>query len=576
MNRLSLKVRLFLLVAIPLVLFVAASLFLIRLNNSNTAELASSLYETTDKSTSLILNADRDMYQALTAYQLLVSGSLNAAEITARTKDYQDNIEQAKQRVNQAKDILQSKSLLDLIHQGNKQTIQQNFDNFNTFFDQWAKDSSQAVQSKTSQINEPKLMNTFEKGRSGLNTVGEILDSYAKDSIDQITAKNHKTAWIISSVIGVLILLISVIGYVVIRQIMVTVKRIVTITRGVAGGNLCYEAQIKYAADELGQISEAVDVMIGKIKGLIGTIAENTQLVQSASREMTDSSKESATAAEHVAENIQEVTHDVEIQTRSTEEASRAIEEMAVGIQRVAENTGIMAEHSSLTSQHAELGNEHLHKLKKQMADILASIMRLSQTVQSLTRKSDQIGRIASSITDFANQTNLLSLNASIEAARAGEHGRGFSVVSNEIRKLAAQSIQSADGINRLIQETRLEISSVSDSMNVTMHEANEGSSLMNEVTQSFETIVESVQQIVSQIHETSAITEQMSASSQQISATMDQSATTTNQIFDKTQGVAAATEEQLALIENIAAAAEQLTDVVNTLNESVAYFKIA
>jgi methyl-accepting chemotaxis protein len=141
-----------------------------------------------------------------------------------------------------------------------------------------------------------------------------------------------------------------------------------------------------------------------------------------------------------------------------------------------------------------------------------------------------------------------------------------------EIRKLASQSIESAEGINQLIHETRVEIASVSESMNATKHEASTGSTMMQEVNQSFHTIMESV----TQIHETSAITQQISASSEQISATMDHSASSSTNILMKSQGVAAATEEQLAIMQNIAAASEQLRSVVNTLNESVSYFKIA
>ncbi|NQX66726.1 methyl-accepting chemotaxis protein [Paenibacillus alba] len=576
---LSIRVRLILLVLVPSILYLGTSIYLLQQSKSHTEVLASSLYETTDKSTSLILNADRDMYQALTAYQLLVSGTLNAEDKTKQLKVLAENIEQTNTRVGQAHDILKAKGLLQVAHMETKATIDQNVDGFQTSFDQWVKEANAVVQSGAvgkGVINDAKLTATFEKGREGMNQIGEILDDYAKTSIEEIQSKIKKTEQAVYISIALLILVLTISGGIVISMIMRTVKAIMLVTSQVAAGDLRHEAKTKYAKDELGKITESVDTMVLKIKGLIGTIAHNTQFVQDASVELSDSSKESASAAEHVATNIQEMTHDVEAQARSSQETSRAIEEMAIGIQRVAENSSVMADHSSLTSKHATLGNDLLSKLQQQIANMLASVEQLSQTVLSLTRKSDQIGLIASSITTFANQTNLLSLNASIEAARAGEHGKGFNVVANEIRKLAAQSIESADGINQLIHETRVEITSVSDSMNATKQEAISGSTMMQEVNQSFHTIMASVTQIVTQIHETSAITEQMSASSEEISATMDQSASSTTHILMKSQNVAAATEQQLAMMQNIAAASEQLRSVVNTLNESVAYFKIA
>ncbi|MEC0227981.1 methyl-accepting chemotaxis protein [Paenibacillus alba] len=576
---LSIRVRLILLVLVPSILYLGTSIYLLQQSKSHTEVLASTLYETTDKSTSLILNADRDMYQALAAYQLLVSGTLNAEDKTKQLKVLAENIEQTNTWVGQAHDILKAKGLLQVAHMETKATIDENVDGFQTSFDQWVKEANTVVQSGAAGkgvINDAKLTATFEKGREGMNQIGEILDDYAKTSIEEIQSKIKKTEQAVYISIALLILVLTISGGIVISTIMRTVKAIMLVTSQVAAGDLRHEAKTKYAKDELGKITESVDTMVLKIKGLIGTIAHNTQFVQDASVELSDSSKESASAAEHVATNIQEMTHDVEAQARSSQETSRAIEEMAIGIQRVAENSSVMADHSSLTSKHATMGNDLLSKLQQQIANMLASVEQLSQTVLSLTRKSDQIGLIASSITTFANQTNLLSLNASIEAARAGEHGKGFNVVANEIRKLAAQSIESADGINQLIHETRVEITSVSESMNATKQEAISGSTMMQEVNQSFHTIMASVTQIVTQIHETSAITEQMSASSEEISATMDQSASSTTHILMKSQNVAAATEQQLAMMQNIAAASEQLRSVVNTLNESVAYFKIA
>lgn len=575
---LSIRVRLLLLLIVPSMLYLGTSVFLLQQSKSNTKVLASSLYETTNKSTSLILNADRDMYQALTAYQLLVSGTLTAEEKTKQLKALKDNIDQTNTRVGQAADIMNAKQLLQTAHTETKLTIEQNIAGFHTSFDQWAKEANAVVQSSSTGkgiINDAKLLATFEKGREGMNQIGEILDAYAKSSIEEIENQNDKMAKTIYISIAIIIILLMTAGWMVISQIMKTVKNIVKITGQVAAGDLRHEPQVKYTKCELGKITESVDIMVSKIKGLIGTIAHNTQFVHDASIELSDSSKESATASEHVATSIQEMTQDVETQARSSAETSRAIEEMAIGIQRVAENSGVMAEHSSLTSRHAELGNDLLGKLQQQIVNMLKSVEQLSQTVQSLTRKSDEIGLIASSITTFANQTNLLSLNASIEAARAGEHGKGFNVVANEIRKLASQSIESAEGINQLIHETRVEIASVSNSMNATKQEASAGSSMMQEVNQSFHTIMQSVTHIVTQIHETSAITQQMSASSEEISATMDQAAASSTHILNKSQGVAAATEEQLAMMQNIAAASEQLRSVVNTLNESVAYFKM-
>ena len=576
---LSIRVRLILLLLIPSLMYVLTSFYLLNQNKNDIGSLSTSLYEVTNKSTSLVLNADRDMYQALTAYQLLVSGSLSADERTRELDALQENIDQTNDRIKQATEIMASHNLLGESHSSTTQSVEQNLAGFHTQFDQWAQTASSVAQSARLQsgaINDAKHMAVFEEGRGRLNEIGEILDEYAQTSITNIRENNEDMARMVYICVGIIVVILLGAGLGVIRHIMTTIRRIAAVTRNVAAGDLRHEARSRYARDELGQINQSVDVMAVKMKELIGVIATNTQFVQDASTELSSSSKESAAAAEHVAANIQEMTEDVETQTRSSVETSKVVEEMSVGKQRVAENASVMAEQSSLTSHHAQTGTQLLEQLQLQIGNILGAVNQLSDSVLALSRKSDQIGEIADSITTFANQTNLLSLNASIEAARAGEHGRGFSVVANEIRKLASQSIESADGINGLIQETRQEIGRVSHAMGTTKDEAGAGSRMMQEVSASFHTILQSVQEMVEQIHETSAIAQEMSASSEEISATMETSVTGSGHILMKSQGVAAATEEQLAMMENIAASSEELMAVVKVLNDSVAYFKIA
>jgi methyl-accepting chemotaxis protein len=227
------------------------------------------------------------------------------------------------------------------------------------------------------------------------------------------------------------------------------------------------------------------------------------------------------------------------------------------------------------TTEMAEVGSEKLAKLKEQMELMSAAIGDLSRTVGVLSDKSDKIGDITDKITALANQTGILSLNASIEAARAGEHGKGFAVVAQEIRKLAATSLESAQSIHELIGDTRNEIGHASEYMKATISQNEQGAATLVEVAYGFETIVESIKEVSRQLHDTSAVTEQMSASSEEVSASMEQSAASAKNISDKAQSVSAATEEQLALAENISHATEQLQAIVQALNNSVRYFKL-
>jgi putative transposase len=126
-------------------------------------------------------------------------------------------------------------------------------------------------------LNEAKLMATFEKGREGLNVIGEILDTHAKQSIVDIKQENNATAKGVYIGVAVIVFILFGAGGFVIRKIMSVIRRIITITGGVAAGDLRHEAQLMYSKDELGQISESVDHMVAKMRGLIGTIEKWTR-----------------------------------------------------------------------------------------------------------------------------------------------------------------------------------------------------------------------------------------------------------------------------------------------------------
>ena len=574
-RNIPLTVKLFSLLFIPLALVAISNYLLLQLNDDNTQNLTSSLYDTTGRATALILNADRDMYQALVAVQVL-SNSSDAQEREKEYSDFEENVLQANERVAQATEIIYEKQLDQLQHKETGRTIVQIVGDYQLYFDDWTKDARQIYANPSLVENkQTEFFEKFSKGREGLNEYGEILDTYALDQVEKIQLMNKNSKVAVYAILIALIVILAFAGYLIIRQIRSAVQNVLNRTKRVAEGDLTTPLLTNYAKDELGQLSQAVDTMIIKMRDLISKISVNTDHINNAWQDLSVSSEESATAANHVALNIQEVTSDIGALAQIADESNRAIGEMTIGVQRIAENSSVISEYSSNTATQADQGNDILQNLQQQMTDIFSSIDGLSQIIHSLNQRSEKIGSIVVNITEFANQTNLLSLNASIEAARAGEQGKGFAVVATEIRKLATNSLQSADVIHQLISETQEDITSASTSMDRTLLEADRGQNLMSEVNTSFNDILHSVNEMVTQIHEISAVTEQLSASSEEISASMEQNSSTTNQVSDRTQNVAAATEQQLALVENISYSAEQLRGILDDLNKSVSNFKL-
>lgn len=573
--KLSLRLRLALFAVVPLFFYVFTGFYLLSAQRSMLEEVTDQVYMTTYKVDSLILNADRDMYQAFQAYLTVESGTLDQAGADAAREEMAENIKQVEERVAEAKAILFEKELQGLAYGASKRTAEEILLEFKNNFNSWTTAAVQAASDGVNHFQNKQINESFQISRTGIDEIGESVDIHAEKTIAEIREQLNKNQ--LTIIIGIIIVTISLFAavFLTIRHIMKTINSVVNKTQRVAEGDLTVLPDRKYSKDELGNISSSVDHMIGTMKQLISGIAENASEVSKSSAQLTTASKESAAAAEHVALNVQEVADGSEVQARRAVETSRAIEEMTIGIQRIAENTSLIADQSTSTSHQADQGQAALVRLIDQMGEVKNVISKLSDTIGTLEHRSQQIGAIAENITSFSNQTNILSLNASIEAARAGEHGRGFAVVAGEIRKLAASSLESADGIHQLVDVTRSEIAGASAYMTQTMQEVERGSERIIELRQNLDIIVSAIVQMTDQLQENSAITEQMSASSQQVSASMEQTASTAAVNLEKTENVAAATEEQLALMDNISSAAGHLDTIVRELDLAISQFKV-
>ncbi|MUT66160.1 methyl-accepting chemotaxis protein [Paenibacillus sp. NEAU-GSW1] len=572
--RFNLRWRLALIGVLPLFFYIfSGSYLLTELKNTNDT-MQDEVYGVSTRSISLILNADRDLYQAFSAYQYLALGKLDDEGKGKWSKSLDENLKDSARRVQETIAILEQNELLELTDE-NGQTVAQLSDAFNKEFSAWSQTVIDAVQSGQAASKDTEISEQFNHVRGYLDVIGNTLDVYADQQIETSSDKFEITKF--SNMLGmalVILLLIALI-YFSIRSIMRTVRAVMVKMKKVADGDLTAERSMKYGNDELGDILRSVDDMMDVLKRLISSIALNAKNVGNSTSQLNIISQESSAASQHVATNIQEVTNGTEVQARSAEETAKAIEEMTIGIQRLAENTTASAEQSLSTSEEAGQGQQALERLVGQMNQVKEVIGELSSVIETLEKRSQQIGSIAENITAFANQTNILSLNASIEAARAGEQGRGFAVVAGEIRKLAASSLESADGIHQLVAETRSEISGASGFMARTLEEVHEGYNRVEELQQSLSVIVAAIDSMTDQLQENSAITEQMSASSEQVNASMEQSASSAAANLERTESVAAATEEQLALMDSIASAASQLDGVVGDLNRAVNYFKL-
>ncbi len=281
------------------------------------------------------------------------------------------------------------------------------------------------------------------------------------------------------------------------------------------------------------------------------------QLVDSVTKKMTvvsTSSNQNNQSFQEMHHAFQEISAGVQSQTFEVQEISDAIKSMSQLVDDMTNSVSTLNNKSLQTKNLSSLGQTQVSSLTETISDFRGEIEAMSKELSSLIGQLQETHQFSNTIKEIANQTNLLSLNASIEAARAGEHGKGFSVVANEIRNLAEMTTQSANKISEQLDEfsrqsdlTRKKMINVSEGMEKSYTMTEDTNSSFKEINSSIESlstlsrktselmnsVLTSIQSISKSTAELATISEQSSASIQEVTANLEVGLNNNNDITD-------------------------------------------
>jgi methyl-accepting chemotaxis protein PixJ len=290
--------------------------------------------------------------------------------------------------------------------------------------------------------------------------------------------------------------------------------------------------------DPVGRVARIVNKMLDDFTGMIVQVKRMGLSVSSSATEILAAAEQIAAGAQRQAEEI----------TKN----SSAVEEMAASMTQVSRNAEMSAEAARRALGRAEHGDRAMADTAEAMRRINAAVQQTSGKMQSLGARSQEISEIITLIEEIAAQTNLLSLNAAIEAAHAGEAGAGFSVVADEIRRLAQRSSKATKDVGNLIKAIQTETTQAITAMEAGLVEANSGSVLADQASNA-------LQDMSSAVRESSELMQEISAASEEQARVTRDLAMAMQTISSITLETTAGTHETAQTIQSMVGQVEEL-----------------
>ena len=243
-------------------------------------------------------------------------------------------------------------------------------------------------------------------------------------------------------------------------------------------------------------------------------------------------------------------------------EAATAMNEMNATVQEVAKNAGSASAASAETREKAEAGAQVVEKAVRSIDQVHQMSLELKDDMTQLNEHAQDITRIMGVISDIADQTNLLALNAAIEAARAGEAGRGFAVVADEVRKLAEKTMASTNDVGNAIKAIQESTAKSMTGVDNAVERIGEATELANQSGQALQEIVATVEATGDQVNAIATASEEQSAASEEINQSIVQ-------VNDMSRQTAEAMAEAAKAVSDLAAQAQGLTNLIQELKEA-------
>ncbi|MCY7864149.1 methyl-accepting chemotaxis protein [Bacillus spizizenii] len=416
---------------------------------------------------------------------------------------------------------------------------------------------------------------SFENMKKSVTQLVDFNKEGSNTAVKETKDVYHKGLIYTASLVAASIIISIFIWLYITRNIVKPIIRMKESANHIAEGDLSSDIEALNSKDELGDLNEALQKMVGNLRDIVGYSKEISSRVLSSSQVLATATNETRSGSKHITETMNEMAEGSEQQAQDAVTIAESMNEFTESIDK-AYNHGItISDTSQNVLELAVSGNENMDTSLQQMKTIHHIVQEAVHKVRSLEQHSQDINKLVQVINGIAEQTNLLSLNAAIEAARAGESGKGFAVVAEEVRKLADGVSDSVQDITRIVNGTQQEIYTVIEYLESSFTEVEKGTENLTDTGQAMQHIKQSVTHVADSIKEVTDGLKQLTNQSITINQSIENIASVSEESAAGIEETFSITEQSAHSMDQVLQNAEELEQLAKELNEKMNQFTI-
>jgi len=376
----------------------------------------------------------------------------------------------------------------------------------------------------------------------------------------------------------VVILVIAVFGCLLVsRGIAKSIRSSMDVVKQISEGNLNVEIEQSMLdrKDEAGALSCNTQTLIDSLSAMIGKISNNTMTLNASSEEMNAAAGQAGNAVGNINDDLHNMLTGAVEQTGNAQNIKNSIHNMNIHLEKTLGEVDHLSDETKAMLDARNDVDKSLNQLDASNQDVMTEVENIQKQTQQNNESVEKIIAAVSYISDIADQTNLLSLNASIEAARAGETGKGFAVVAEEIGKLANQSNEASTEISELVNLLSYNSSQTMDIMDSVQDAMNDQTKKLVETANIFKQLQEHVSHVADGVDVIRDATVQLGKETDEIGKDIKNLSDIAQRNEDTVKGTISFSDEVLGTVNSVTEMSTEVSSSANDMAGVVSHFRM-